>query len=115
MKERKRLIKFLKAISDERISWKDHIKKVENKIARHLRLLYQTKQLINTSSLKSIKFSYIHTYLNYPNIVWASIQKKNKLKTINIKQKHTVRSISNENRLCYSRPLLKTLNGLGIY
>ena len=76
MKERKRFIKFLKAISDERISWKDHVKKVENKIARHLRLLYQNKQLINTSFLKSIKFSYIHTFLTTQTLSGLAYKKK---------------------------------------
>ena len=46
-------------------------------------------------------------------MAWASTQ-KNKLK-INIKQKHAVRIIFNEDRLCYSRPLLKTLKALNVY
>ena len=95
-------------------SRKDHIRTVENKIAKNIRLLYQAKQLLNTSSLKMIYFSYIHTYLNYTNIAWASSQKI-KLKTINIKQKHAVRITFNEDRFCHSRPFLKTLNALNMY
>ena len=34
---------------------------------------------------------------------------KNELKMINVKQKQAVRMIFNEDRLCHSRPLLKTL------
>ena len=76
-------------ILGECISWKDHIRTVKNKIAKNIRLLYQVKQLLRTSSLRSIYFSYIHTYLNYANIARASTQ-KSKLKKINIKQKHAV-------------------------
>ena len=96
----------------ECIIWKDHIKTVENEIAKNIGLLFQAKQLLNTSSLKSIYFSYIHRCLNYGNIAWESTKKtakKNKLKMINVKQKQAVRIIFNEDRLCHSRPLLKTL------
>ena len=50
------------------ISWKDHIRTVENKIAKNIGLLYRAKQLFNTSSLKSIYFSSNHTYLNYAKL-----------------------------------------------
>ena len=98
---------------DECISWKYHIRTVENNIAKNIGLIYQAKQLPNTSSLKSIYFPYIHTYLNYANIAWASTQ-KTKLKMINIKQKYAVRIIVNEDRLCHSQPLLKNLNALNV-
>ena len=61
---RKRFIKFLSVILDECISWKDHIRAVENKIAKYIGLSYRAKQLLNTGSLKCIYFSNIHTYLN---------------------------------------------------
>ena len=34
----------------------------EIKLKKNIGLLYRAKQLLNTSSLKSIYFSYIHTY-----------------------------------------------------
>ena len=40
---------------------------------------------------------------------------KTNLRTINIKQKHVIRIIFNEERLCHSRPLLKIRNALNIY
>ena len=46
----------------------------EIKLKKNIGLLYRAKQLLNTSSLKSIYFSYIHTYLNYANIAWTSTQ-----------------------------------------
>ena len=56
----------------------------------------------------------MHTYLNYGNIARVSTQ-KTKMKTINIKQKHGVRIIFDEDILCQPRPFLKTLNTLNIY
>ena len=84
---------------DECITWKDHIRTVERKIAKNIGILYRAKQLLNSSSLKSIYFSYTHTYLTYANIAWASTQ-KTKLKMININQKHAVRMF-NEDRFCH--------------
>ena len=84
---------------DECITWKDHIRTVERKIAKNIGILYRAKQFLNTSSLKSIYFSYTHTYLTYANIAWASTQ-KTKLKMININQKHAVRMF-NEDRFCH--------------
>ena len=94
---------------DECITWKDHIRTVENmqKIAKNIGLLHRAKQLLNTSSLKRIYSSYID--LNYANFAWARKQ-KSKLKMISIKPEHAVRILFND-RLCHSRPLLKTLNG----
>ena len=83
------------------------------KLKKKYKIIISSQQLLNTRSLISIYFSYFRTYLNYANIAWASTQ-KNKLK-INIKQKHAVRIIFNEDRLCHSRPLLKTLKALNVY
>ena len=57
--EQKSFVKFLGVILDEYISWKDHIWQVENKIAKNIGLLCRAKHLCNTSSIKSIYFSYI--------------------------------------------------------
>ena len=51
---------------------KSYIHTIEKKIAKTLGLLYHAKQLLNKKSLKMICFSYIHSYLNYANVAWAS-------------------------------------------
>ena len=65
-------IKFLGVMLDEHISWKDHIKTVENKLAENIGLLNRVSYFLNRNSLKTIYFSYIHSYLNYASIAWAS-------------------------------------------
>ena len=58
---------------DEYISWIDHVRTVENEIAKNIDLLYCVSQFIIEDSLKTLYFSYIHSYLNYANIAWESM------------------------------------------
>ena len=99
---------------DENISWKEHIKAVENKLSKNIGLLCKAKQLLDNESLKSVYFSYIHSYLNQANIAWASTN-PTKLKKIHYLQKQLAQIIFNRDRLCDSRPLLKNLNALNVY
>ena len=99
---------------DENISWEEHLCTVETKLAKNIRLLYCTKPLPKEKSLKSIYFAYIHSYLIYANIAWASTY-RTKLKTMYFHQRHAVRIVFNEDKLTQSRPLLRSLNALNLY
>ena len=112
--ERKSSIKFLGVMLDEHIAWNDHIHAIEKKLAKNIGLLYRARQFLDKESLKTIYFSYIHSYLNYANIAWASTY-FTKLKTIHYQQKHAARIIFDEDILTHSRPLLRSLNALNIY
>ena len=83
--KRRTSIKFLGVMLDENISWKEHVKIEENELSKNVGLLCKAKQLLDNESLKSIYFSYIHSYMNYANIAWASCNpaklKKNTLFT----------------------------------
>ena len=54
---------------DEHIAWNDHIHAIEKKLAKNIGLLYRVRQFLDKESLKTIYFSYIHSYLNYANIM----------------------------------------------
>ena len=112
--ERTFSINFLGVMLDEHISWTDHVRTVENKIARNIGLLYRVSQFFNEDSLKTVYFSYIHSYLNYANIAWGS-RYATKLKRLYSKQKHAVRIVFNKNKLTHSKPLFKNLNVLNVY
>ena len=58
-------------------------------------------------------FSFIHSYINYSNIAWASTNKTN-LKKLFGKQKQAVRIIFNQDRFTHARHLLKTINALTV-
>ena len=54
--ERTSSTQFLGMMLDENLSWKDHMKKVENKL-KNVGMLYCTKQFLDESSLKKVYFS----------------------------------------------------------
>ena len=54
--ERTSSTQFLGMMLDENLSWKDHMKKVENKL-KNVGGLYCTKQFLDESSLKKVYFS----------------------------------------------------------
>ena len=97
----------------ENISWEEHIRTVETKLAKSIGLLFRIKSLLEEKSLKSIYFVYFNSYLNYSNIAWGSTY-RTKLKTIHFHQKHAVRIVFNEEKLTYSRPLLRSLNTFNV-
>ena len=107
-------IKFLGVWIDENLTWRDHIYTVENKIAKSIRLLYQRKHYFGDNYLKQIYFIYIHAYLNYANIAWASTH-KTKLKKVQSKQKHALCIIFNQSETSPSEPLFLSLNVLNVY
>ena len=81
-------IKFLGILRDEQLSWKNHISIVENKVAKNIGSLHKAKNVFSKGGLKTLYFSFVHSYLNYGNIVWGSTT-RTKLKT----------SQTNKNRL----------------
>ena len=112
--ERKTTIKILGVMLDENISWEERILSVQTKLAKDIGLLYRRKPSLEGKSLKSIYFAYIHSYLNYANIAWASTYRI-KLKTICFHQKHAVSIVFNKDKLTHSRPLLRSLDALNVY
>ena len=86
---------------DQKNSWKEHIKTVENKFSKNIGLLCKAKQLLDSESLKTIQFSNIHSYLNFANIAWASTNPTEQEK-IHCLQKQAARIIFNKDRLCHS-------------
>ena len=89
--QRVKSIKFLGVLLDENLSWKDHIKYIENKVAKNIGLLYRVKQFLDKNSLLTLYYSYIHTYMNYANLPWVSTNRTNLKKLLN-QQRHAVLS-----------------------
>ena len=93
-------------------AFQSNICTVKNKTTKNIGLLYRAKYLLNESSLKSIYFADIHSYLNYANIALSSTYQT---KVIHLLQKRAVRITFTENNMTYSRPLLRSLNVLNVY
>ena len=84
-------ITFLRVIVVEHLNWKDHINVIENKLSKNLGLLHKAKQFLNAKAMKSLYFSFIHSYLTYGN-VWCSTS-MNKTKKLFSKQKQAIKII----------------------
>ena len=107
-------VKFLRIISDENLTWKNHIEVLENKISKNIGVLYRASHLLDFKNLLKIYFSFIRIYISYANIVWASTF-KTKLQGTLKKQKHAARITFHANRFDHSRPLLKQMKALNVY
>ena len=86
-------IKLLGVMVDEHLNWKDHINLVENKLSKNLGLSHKAKQFLNAKAMKSLYFSFIHSYLTYGNVVSYSTS-INKTKNLFSKQKQAIKIIA---------------------
>ena len=112
--KRQSSIKFLGILLDENLSLKEHLKLTENKIAKNIGLIYKAKPYLNKDSLLALYFSYIHSYINYANLVWGSTN-RTYLRKINSQQKHALRLIHNKNRFYHSKELFESCEILNVY
>ena len=53
---------------DENLSWNKHLKYIENKVGKSIRLTDKAKHFLDKDSLLSLYFSYIHSHINYVNL-----------------------------------------------
>ena len=111
--ERESSVKVLGIWIDENLTWRDHIHTIKSKIVKNIGLLYQGKHYLDDNCLKQIYFAYIHAYINYANIAWASTHKP-KLKKVQSKQKHALRIILNQLKTLPSETLFLSLNVLNV-
>ena len=95
--QRSESIKFLGVFLDENLTWKEHIKYIENKIAKNIGIIFRSKPYLNQKCLLSLYYSYIHSYISYANIAWGNTYLSN-LKKISSQQKHSVRIIYNKKK-----------------
>ena len=57
-------IKFLGVFLDENLTWKEHIKHIENKVAKNIGIIFSSKPYLNKKCLLSLYYNYIHTYIS---------------------------------------------------
>ena len=106
-------IKFLAILLDENMSWKEHLKSTENKTAKNIGLTDKGKPYLNKDSLLALYFSYIHSYINYANLVWGSTN-RTYLRKINSQQEHPLRLMHNKNRFYHSKKLFESCEILNV-
>ena len=74
-------------ILDEHLSWLDHIKHIQGRIARNIGIIARIPPFVSTKTALLLYFSLIYPYLTYCNIVWASTY-HNRLNQLFILQKY---------------------------
>ena len=96
-------MKFLGVLLDENLSWKAHIDTIGKKISKNLGILYKGRRTLNQKSTKQLYFSFIHSYLTYGSMAWASTN-KTKLNNLLMHQKHAARIIFFKDKLTHAKP-----------
>ena len=112
--ERLESVKFRGVLLDKHLSWEEHIKYTEDKVAENISLLYRATPFLGKHSLLTLYYSYIYTYLNYENLSWASTNTTN-LKKLMSQQKHAVRIVNNKTRFEHTKELFNLQKILNIY
>ena len=105
---------FLGVIIDKKLTWKQHIQHISNKISKTIALLRLLRHIFPKRILRLIYMSLIYSYLNYCNIIWGGAYDI-VLKPLFILQKKAIRLISNSHYLEHTAPLFKSLKLLNIY
>ena len=112
--KRERVTKLLVVFIDENLSWKQHIKNLSSKISKSIGILYKSRDVLSKQCPKQLYFSFIHSYVNYANIAWASTS-KSKLERLYHCQKHAARVIYHNDRYTHASPLLNDMKALNVF
>ena len=112
--KRKSVTKFLGIYIEENLIWKYHIEYVCNKVSKSIVTMFKSRNSLSKKLMKQLYFSFIHGYLNYVNIAWASTNKSN-LISLYRHQKHAIRIIYDKDRFAHTKPLFKYAKALTVY
>ena len=106
--------KILGIFIDEKLSQKQLIKILSTKISKSIGILYKSRNVLSKQCLKQRYFSFIHSYVDYTNIAWASTS-QSKLERLYRCQKHAARVIYHKDRYTHGSPLLNDMKALNIF
>ena len=105
--------KFLGIVINSRLTWEDHINILNNKISKSLGIILKARRNLNSDTLFKLYHTLVQPYLDYCNIVWASIPSGALLKLCR-NHKKALRIITFSKRNCHSKPLFRRLEILPV-
>ena len=105
--------KFLGIIIDHKLSWSEHISSVNKVICRNSGVISKIRHFLPASSLVLLYNTLIYPYLNYCNIVWASVS-NTKMYSLFVSQKRAIRICTFSSPREHSAPLFAQLHTLSI-
>ena len=106
--KREHVTKFLGVFIDHDLSWKQHIEILSSKTFKSVGIPYRSRDVLSKQYLKQLYFSFIHSYVNYGNIAWASTN-KSKLERLYRCQKHAAFAIYHKDCYTNASPLLNNM------
>jgi len=66
---------FLGIIIDDKLTWKEHINKLSNKISKGIGMIKKVKYKLQTKTLINLYYAFVYPYLVYCNIIWGNAAK----------------------------------------
>ena len=82
-----RTMKYLGIILDNQLLFKQHIKMLESKLSGYVGILFKLKSFLPKYILSKIYYAFIHSYLNYGQIIWGATSASNLSKLCRIQIK----------------------------
>ena len=105
--------KFLGIIIDSKLTWKEHVNHIRNKISKALGILYKSRKIFKVSTLLTIYYSFVYPYLIYCIEIWGSAN-DNVIYPLLKLQKRVVRTIVNAKFRAHTQPIFIKLNILNV-
>ena len=90
--DRVRCTSFLGVIIDEKLTWKDHIDYLKNKISKSIGVLYRLRHAFTRTWMLLLYKTLVLPYLNYCNIIWGAAL-SSVLTTLKILQKKALKVV----------------------
>ena len=101
-------VKYLGVIIDDKLTWKEHIQQVENKVSSGCWALFKLRPYVEREVLLKVYYGLVYQQLQYCISCWGGVPTA-RLRSLLTLQKRSVRSICNVNRLTPSEPLFRKL------
>ena len=106
--------RFLGVYIDDKITWKNHISYISNKLAKSISILHRVKWTFDSRALWLLYYTLVLLYISYCAIIWGNTYCTNVL-PIFTKQKKAIRIISNAKYNDNTSKLFCNLNILTIF
>ena len=106
--------RFLGVYIDDKMTWKDHISFISNKLAKSISILHRVKWTLDSRALRLLYYTLVLPYISYCAIIWGNTYYINVL-PIFARQKKAIRIISNAKYNDHNSKLFHNLNILTIF